>query len=265
MKTKELLYQNKKISYRISGSGKPVFLIHGFGEESDVWKHQEAHLQHSFQLIIPDLPGSGKSEMIDDMTMEGMAETIHAILHEEKIDICTMIGHSMGGYITLAFAEKYWNHLNAFGLFHSSAFADSEEKKGVRKKGIEFINQHGAFEFLKTATPNFFAPATKETNPELIEQQIATLHNFLAPHLVSYYEGMMARPDRTAVLQNAAVPVLFVMGKYDVAVPMEDGLKQCYLPEKSYIHILPNAGHMGMLEEPEESNRILENFLSDLS
>jgi pimeloyl-ACP methyl ester carboxylesterase len=259
--TQEILYENKKIYYTKTGNGKPVMLIHGFGEDSSVWRNQIDYLANQFQLIIPDLPGSGKSELIDDMSMEGMAEVIHAIIHEENIDNCPVIGHSMGGYITLAFVEKYWNHVSGFSLFHSSAFADNEEKKATRQKGIDFAQQHGAFEFLKTATPKLFSPLTTDENPGLIAEQIASLHNFSTESLVSYYQGMMQRPDRTAVLKNATVPVLFIMGKFDAAVPMEDTLKQCYLPEKSYIHILQKSGHMGMLEEVENSNRNLEEFL----
>jgi pimeloyl-ACP methyl ester carboxylesterase len=261
---KQLLYQGKKIVYRITGTGKPVILIHGFGEEATIWNNQVEFLQNKFQLIIPDLPGSGQSEMIDDMSMEGMAEVIHSIIHEENIENCPVIGHSMGGYIVLALMESYWNHVSAFGLFHSSAFADSEEKKATRRKGIEFIQQNGAFEFLKIATPNLFSPITKDEKPELIDKQVAGLHNFLPATLVSYYEAMMQRPDRTDILTKATVPVLFIMGKYDAAVPVEDGLKQCHLPEKSYIHILQKSGHMGMLEERENSNLILEKFLLDI-
>jgi pimeloyl-ACP methyl ester carboxylesterase len=262
---KELLYQNKKIYYRIIGNGKPAILIHGFGEDGEVWNNQIGFLKDKFQLIIPDLPGSGQSEMIDDMSMEGMAEVIHSIIHEENIESCPVIGHSMGGYTTLALAEKYWNHVSAFGLFHSSAYADSEEKKAIRRKGIEFINHHGAFEFLKTATPNLFAQQTKDERPELIDEQIAASDNFSPAALVSYYNAMIERPDRTEVLRKATVPVLFIMGKYDNAIPLEDGLKQCHLPENSYIHILHQSGHMGMLEEPETSNLLLTNFLKETS
>ena len=261
---KELLYQNKKFFYRITGNGKPALFIHGFGEDGEVWKNQIGFLKNEFQLIIPDLPGSGQSEMIDDMNMEGMAEVIHSIIHEENIDSCPVIAHSMGGYILLALVEKYWNHVSAFGLFHSSPYADSEEKKAIRRKGIEFINQHGAFEFLKTSTPNLFSQQTKDENPELITEFIAGLNNFSPAALVSYYEAMMQRPDRSKMLQKATVPVLFIMGKYDNAVPLEDGLKQCHLPEKSYIYILRNSGHMGMLEEKEKCNEILEKFLLEI-
>ncbi len=263
--TKELLYQNKKIYYRIIGNGKPVVLIHGFGEIGNVWKNQIEYLKSHFQLIIPDLPGSGQSETIDDMSMEGMAEVIHAIIHQENIESCPVIGHSMGGYIVLSLVEKYWNHVSAFGLFHSTTYPDSEEKKVIRRKGIEFIRQHGAFEFLKTTTPNLFSPQTKEEQPKLITEFIAGLNNFSAKALVSYYQAMMARPDRRAVLQKATVPVLFIMGKYDNAVPLQDSLKQCHLPEKSYIHILRKSGHMGMLEEKERCNGILEKFLLEIS
>ena len=258
---KTLTYQSKAIFYRCIGSGEPVILIHGFGEDGDVWKAQADFLKDHFRLIIPDLPGSGQSPIIDDMSMEGLAEVIHAIIHEEEIESCPVIGHSMGGYITLALMEKYWNHVTAFGLFHSSAFADSDEKKVARKKSIEFIREHGARNFIETSSPNLFSARSKEQMPERIDQFIRAQHNFSPDALVLYYEAMIARPDRTEILRKSTVPVLFIFGKMDTAIPIADGLKQCHLPEKSYIHILPEAGHMGMIEEETKTCRILEEFL----
>ena len=258
---KTILYQNKKIFYRSIGSGDPVMLVHGFGEDGNVWDKQVEYLKDRYHLIVPDLPGSGKSEMINDMSMEGMAEVLHTIIHEENIDRCTVIGHSMGGYITLALVESYWNHVNAFGLFHSSAFPDTEEKKQTRKKGIEFIKQHGAFEFLKTSTPNLFSPNSKLQIPDSIDEFINSLKGFTPEALVSYYEAMMNRPDRTSILKNTENPVLFIAGEHDVAVPLNDILQQCHLPEKSYIHVLKKSGHMGMMEEAKNANRIVEEFL----
>lgn len=259
---KSINYQGHKICYTIVGKGNPVLFIHGFGETGTVWKNQIDFFSNELEMIIPDLPGSGDSEMIDDMSMEGMAEVMRAILQEEKKEALPVIGHSMGGYIVLAFAEKYPASLTGLGLFHSTAFADSEEKKDTRRKGIAFIEQHGAFEFLKTTSPNLFSPATKSENSGLIEEFISGLNNFSPLSLVSYYNAMMMRPDRTEVLRNAGYPVLFIMGKYDTAVPLADNLKLCSLPENSYIEILKNSGHMGMLEEPVLSNYALANFLT---
>jgi len=258
---KIILYQYKKIFYRSIGAGDPVMLVHGFGEDGNVWDKQVEYLKSKYHLIVPDLPGSGRSEMIDDMTMEGMAEVLHTIIHEENIDKCTVIGHSMGGYITLALAESYWNHVNAFGLFHSSAFPDTEEKKQTRKKGIEFIKQRGAFEFLKTSTPNLFSSNSKLQIPDSIDEFIKSLKGFTPEALISYYEAMMDRRERTSILKNTGNSVLFIAGEHDVAVPLNDMLKQCHLPEKSYFHVLKKSGHMGMMEETENANRILEEFL----
>ena len=271
---KQIEIEGKRIFYRVYGNGKPVVLVHGFAETGDVWKNQIAYLGSSFQLIVPDLPGSGQSDMVEDMSMEGMAEIIKKIMDAESSQVsppgsggdlegAALIGHSMGGYITLAFINKYPDYLSAFGLFHSSAFADSEEKKEIRKKGIEFIHQHGAFEFLKNSTPNLFSPLSRDEKPELIDGFIRSLSNFSDQSLVNYHEAMMQRPDRTELLKTIALPVLFVMGKYDNAVPLQDGLKQTHMPEKSYIHILHQSGHMGMLEEPDNSNHILKQFLSE--
>jgi len=258
---KIILYQDKKIFYRVIGHGKPVMLVHGFGEDGEIWNTQVQFLANKTKLIIPDLPGSGQSELTDNTSMEEMAEVLHAIIHKEAIEKCSVIGHSMGGYITLSLVNKYWNHLHAFGLFHSSAYADSDEKKATRQKGIAFIREHGAFAFLKTVTPNLFAPTSKTKIPEIINDLIEKGNNFTPAALVSYYQAMIQRTDKTDLLKKTSLPVLFIMGKYDTAVPMEHSLKLCHLPEKSYIHILQNSGHMGMLEELEKTNRILEEFL----
>jgi pimeloyl-ACP methyl ester carboxylesterase len=201
--------------------------------------------------------------------MDGMAEVIKAIFDQELTDFrsksdAIVVGHSMGGYITLAYVKKHGHSLRGFGLFHSSAFPDNEDKKDVRKKGIDFVRKHGPFEFLRTSTPNLFSPTSRAEKSELIDVFIRGLHNFSGPALVSYYEAMMHRPDTTDLLKSTRLPVLFVIGKYDNAVPMQDMLKQAYLPEKSYIHILHQSGHMGMLEEPETSNYILKKFLDEI-
>jgi pimeloyl-ACP methyl ester carboxylesterase len=175
-----------------------------------------------------------------------------------------LISHSMGGYISLAFAEKYPQYLAGLGLFHSTAYPDTEEKKATRRKGIEFIVQHGAFEFLKNTSPNLFSPVSKLENQSLISNFIQSLTNFSPESLVSYYQAMINRPDRTNVLINSKVPILFIIGEYDNAIPFSDMLKLCSLPEKSYIHIFRKSGHMGMLEEADLSNNMLEKYIQGI-
>jgi pimeloyl-ACP methyl ester carboxylesterase len=95
----------------------------------------------------------------------------------------------------------------------------------------------------------------------VLEQHLDGAKRFSPAALTGYYESMMVRPDRTSVLKETALPVLFLLGRHDTAVPIEDGLKQCHLPRLSYIHILENAGHMGMIEEPQTCNRVLNEFV----
>lgn len=263
MQTKEFNYRGKKLVYRTAGSGPLVVLLHGFGEDGSIWKGQcQIFLRH--QLLVPDLPGSGSSEAVDDMSMEGLADAVKALINAEagETSNVTLIGHSMGGYITLAFAEKYPERLRSFGLFHSTAFADSDEKKETRQKAIRFIEEHGAADFLKASTPNMYGPNAKEEHPEWIEEHLSSVHNFSGASLVNYYRAMIQRPDRTAVLRESSVPVLFVVGRHDAAVSFSDSLKQCHLPKITYIHILERSGHMGMVEEKREANHILSQFVN---
>jgi pimeloyl-ACP methyl ester carboxylesterase len=195
------------------------------------------------------------------MSVEGMAESIYSILQQEGVEKCTIIGHSMGGYVTLAFAERYPSLLEGFGLFHSTAFADTEEKKSSRKEGIQKIKTEGAATFLKNFIPGLYNPSSQTTHSTIIQRHINDVSYFAEAALISYYHSMMERPDRTGVLKQNKIPVLFVLGRKDSIIPFEIALKLASMPDVAYIHALKNSGHMGMLEEPEESNQIINNFL----
>lgn len=239
-------------------------LIHGVAEDSSIWEQQVALLQNHFRLILPDLPGSGKSVANGDFSMEALADAVAAILAEELITESVMIGHSMGGYVTLAFAEKYPEKLKAFGLFHSSAFADGEEKVKAREKNVAFIRKHGTLPFLQQSTPTLFSEETKQAFPGIVAQIINKYQDFDPSSLAAYQDAMKLRAERTPVLRQTNKPVLFIIGRHDNAIPFSDSMKQCHLPLLSYIHILEKSGHMGMLEETSKSNDILKNFLDDV-
>jgi pimeloyl-ACP methyl ester carboxylesterase len=276
MNQKLLKYNNGSVFYRETGEGTPVILVHGFGEDGNIWEPIVEALSNHFHLIIPDLPGSGNSEMLaaenysqpgvdktaneQHPSIEDFAEIIKYIMDDLSIDECVLIGHSMGGYITLAFAEKYPEKLLAFGLFHSSAFADDQQKIEIRLKAIDFIKSNGAQQYLKTSIPNLFADKFKRQHPEKIEDLIVAGNRFTSAALIQYCFAMINRPDRTGVLQRFQKPVLFIMGEKDSAVPMQTSLQQCYIPEISFVHVLPEAGHMGMLETPDTGN-LLSRFI----
>lgn len=261
MQEKQLLYKNTQLHYKMMGKGNIVVLLHGFGEDSSIWDELAQGLKTNYQLLIPDIAGSGKSALLpgNNIGMEDYAESIFSILTNENINECVMIGHSMGGYIAMAFAQKYPSMLKAFGLFSSSAYPDDDAKKEARTKAITFIRENGSAAFLKTSIPGLFADAEK--SKEDIEALLKKGKQFSPQALIQYYQAMIDRPDRTTVLKTTQSPVLFLMGKEDKAVPFNQSLAQSYLPNLSHIHVLGHSAHMGMLEEKEKSFHTLAHFL----
>lgn len=238
-----------------------VVLIHGFSENSQIWREQLETLREQFHVLAPDLPGTGNTPVNGTLSMESMAEYIRGILNTESISRAVVIGHSMGGYIALALAERYPDLVQGLGLFHSTAAPDNEEKKEARRKSINMIRQYGNESFVKQTMPNMFSANYKKQNPEQIESYIQMCLQCPQSSQIAYYEAMMQRPDRTAVLSSTSVPVLFVIGKDDNAVPMQSVLPQVSLPRISSIYIFENTGHMGMWEVPQASTQLLEQFI----
>ncbi len=262
------LHQNE-ISYYNEGDGDIIVLLHGFGEDKNIWLNQLHYLKTRYQIIVPDLPGSGNSSLLEgeNISIENYADWLFEFIHhivpsQQKI---ILLGHSMGGYITFALANKYPETLAAFGLIHSSAFADSEEKKEARKKGIEAIKEYGSYAFLKNTIPNLFSKQFKANQKEKVEVLIEKGKEFTSIALQQYTKAMMNRKDATDVLTKTELPVLFVMGTEDIAAPLKDVLQQCHLPKKSYVHILENVGHMSMLEAPDELNNFIQKFVENIS
>lgn len=264
MVSRNILYNQSYINYHITGKGPAIMLVHGFAEDSSIWNGLVDELCTTYTLITPDIPGSGASALLpgNAVQLSDYAEGLYAILQKENITHCCFIGHSMGGYISLAFAEKYPALLTGLGLFHSSAYADDDAKKETRLKGIDFIKMNGPLAFLKTSIPGLFANEEKSRNE--MEALLQKASAFSGEALVQYYNAMIARPDRTGVLKKSKVPVLFIMGLHDKAVPFEHSLQQAHLPAISYINILKHSAHMGMLEEKGKALEALTYFLHSI-
>ncbi|HVS95839.1 MAG TPA: alpha/beta fold hydrolase [Puia sp.] len=260
---KTITTAGRRLFYRDEGEGIPVLLVHGFAEDGKVWDAVAGGLKAGCRLLIPDLPGSGRSDLLaGETTMESLAVALVNLLDAAEIPQCVMIGHSMGGYITLAFAERYPERLRAFGFFHSTASPDTAEKKINRQKSIAFIRELGAAPYIRQSTPNLFAPETREHRPSLIEEMIRRYSGFETGSLTAYLAAMMQRPDRSAVLERFHGPVLFIIGEKDQVVPPDQSLRQSHVPPVAQISILPATGHMGMLEAPDAGAEAIRSFLN---
>ena len=199
--------------------------------------------------------------MLFRSSIEDLADAIDAILLHENIARCRIMGHSMGGYITLAFAEKFPEKVQALALLHSTAYADAPERIQKRIQAIEFIERNGAAAFLQLSTPGLFAPEFRAVHPLILNSLTDSMKHVSAQTLIHFYRAMIARKNRMPVLQNLQVPVMLVAGEKDEIIPVASLIEQAKLAPKAYIHIIKSAAHMSMLETPDQLGAIFARFL----
>jgi pimeloyl-ACP methyl ester carboxylesterase len=262
MQVLEAGYGNSyKVSYRKTGAGPVVMLVHGFPEDGALWDKIVPGMSESFTLLIPDLPGSGASPLPkEEMTMELMASSLKAVLDQEGIKQAVLAGHSMGGYASLSFAESHPSYVKGLSLVHSTATADNDEKKATRRKAIELIRKGGREAFIKQMVPGLFSEAFKNHEDGLIRSEIEKGLQLKAESMTAFYTAMINRPDRTGILKKGNFPVGWVVGKEDNVVPLELALKQAVMGEVSFVWVYENAAHMSMIEQPERLARDLKEF-----
>jgi len=262
---KNLLFRNEMLEYEVLGNSLPVMLVHGFTEDRRIWDPLLGGIKDKYKWILPDLPGSGWSLFNGALSqLKDFADVLKVIADHEKISRFVLIGHSMGGYISLAFAEKYPEMLLGLGLFHSTSYPDPADKKEAREKNIRFIQKNGSSLFIEQSIPGLFSDGFKATHPEEVLSLVDRYSNFTPDSLVLYLDAMKQRPGTTGVLKSITSPVLFIMGEEDKAVPLKDGLEQCHLPQIAYIHILTHTAHMGMIENTSLCNSIVDRFLGEI-
>ena len=253
-------FRDHTILYTKQGGGKTIVLLHGFLESQVVWKNFARKLSGSYQVISIDLPGHGGSDVISEgLTMDLMAEAVMAVLTRENVTSCLMVGHSMGGYVALAFADKYRKILKGVVLFHSQAAADSPETILNRDRTIALVKKDRKG-FIASFIPDLFDPA----NLERYGKEIALLKNLAletsAESIVAALEAMKIRPDRTHILANAEFPVCFIIGKSDYRIPMELIVPQVTLPVHSEALLLDKVGHKGFIEAAGQTFEAIHCF-----
>lgn len=258
---KSLKHNEKAIGYSNDGRGKAVVFVHGFCEDSTVWEEFKLDLlEKKFRVVCVDLPGFGQSEVVDNVTIEDMADAVKAVVDQLNLKEIVLVGHSMGGYTALTYADKYPETLKGLCVFHSHPFADSEEKKENRYKGVDFIERQGHQLFVKQLIPKLFAPSFERSNRFLVDKLIHTASKYDPQGIINAQKAMAERPDQSDVLRKIKVPVLFVIGKKDTAVTIEQSMDQTYLPEISKVQILEKVGHMGMFEAKQQTQLEIRRF-----
>jgi len=253
-------FRNVKVRYADIGKGRVMVLLHGFLESLEVLEELALKLSKSFRVISIDLPGHGKTPVVGYMhSMDLMAQCVKSVLDSLHLKKYVLVGHSMGGYATLAFANLFPVPLAGFCLLHSTALPDSEEKKMDRDRMIEIVKKEHK-NFVADLIPKLFAPE----NSSLFKKEIAVAKRVAMETSVegtaSALLGMKTRPSFEHTLKNSKVPVLFVIGKKDVLLAWENILLLTSLPKKSYHIILEHAGHMGFYEAPEETHKAIRKF-----
>lgn len=253
------LYKGAKIHYSDTGKGSVIVLLHGFLENLSMWNFITDELSKKYRVFVFDLLGHGKSENIGYIhTMEDQADMIHFVLHENKIRKATFIGHSMGGYVSLAFAELYPDNVKKIILVNSTAKADSDERKLNRDRAIQAVKQNFSV-FVKMSVSNLFS----EKNREHLSQEIESVKNQALDTslqgVIASLEGMKIRDDREVMLHFAPYPIMLVLGTDDPVLNYEEAKTQT---ENTSTHLVTlEGGHMSHLENTQE---LFENIVAFL-
>ena len=260
--TKTIISRGAKIRFADIGKGRALVLLHGFPFSLDIWFANgfANALAKKFRVIAIDLPGHGKSECIGYVQkMERMADVVKDVMDEIGLRKYVVVGHSMGGYVALAFAEKYSDNLRGFCLFHSSALPDSEEKKLDRDRGIKIVKRNPAT-YTNALVANLFAVA----NQKYLKKEINWVRRLSAKTkrqgLVATLEGMKIRKNREIILKFANYPVMVIAGKRDNVMPFESLKMQSELPKISRLLALERVGHMGFMEAKDTTLKKLKVF-----
>lgn len=262
-----IIFEGKQIAFldnQQESEALPVVLLHGFLEDSRLW-NEWLTLLPARRYIRIDLPGAGSSELVENLTIERMAATVAAVVEQLGLKKFILTGHSMGGYVAIAYAEKWGDKLAGLCLFHSHPFADTEEKKEARQKSIDFIHKNGHVIYVRQTIPQLFVYDYSKGYQSEVNALIHNAVQFKPEGIIAALNCMRNRRDRSEVLRQIQCPVLMLIGKHDTAVPMELSMAMAPLPNRGIVHVFPTVGHMGMFSASRETAKAFREFLAELN
>jgi pimeloyl-ACP methyl ester carboxylesterase len=258
----QILYKNTKIFYSDAGKGKAVVLLHGFLENQTMWQNLVPELSKKHRVITLDLLGHGESGCLGYVhSMEENAEVVRAVLSKLRIRKSIFVGHSMGGYVALAFAELYPAIVKGLVLQNSTSKADSEERKANRDRAIKAVKKDYTT-FVRLSITNLFSEENREKMIDEIEKvKIEALKTPLQG-IVASLEGMKIRKDRETILRSATFQMMLILGKKDGVLNYEDNLKQI---ENTNVKLITFPdGHMSHIENRGELKDVLLVFFKGI-
>lgn len=256
---KSITFKNANISFSDVGKGTAVVLIHGFLENKTMWSEIVPLLSKRNRIITIDLLGHGKSDCLGYVHSMGLfAETIEAVLKHLRIRKCILIGHSLGGYVALAFAEKHPKKIKGLCLMNSTSENDSEERKTLRARANKMI-QTNFTNMVRMSFSNLFGPDSKIKHKLALELALSEALKTPIQGYIAAQEGMRIRPNRNDVLTKNNFKKLIIVGKKDPVLDFNASILEGK-KTNSEIVVFPN-GHMSHIENTQDLVLTLLHFL----
>lgn len=250
----------------LGSSATPVVLIHGFPFNHEMWGPQIELLERKFRVIAYDVRGHGKSGVGDGQYMlEIFVDDLIGMLDYLKINKAVLCGLSMGGYISLRAVERNPERVSALILADTQARADSNEAKLRRAAAIKSVKVNGVSAYAESFVKAVFAPQSFTTKSDAVEKIKRIIQSNSSLGICGTLLALASRTDTTESLPAIKVPTLILVGEHDAVTPPSASQEMHSRIPNSEIHIIPNAAHMSNLENPEEFNRHIMNFLGKLS
>lgn len=249
-----------KIYYEDRGKGMPVVLLHGYPLDHTIWNRVASRLESKARIIAPDLRGHGLSEAPQGVyTMHQMASDVAALLDNLQIQQAVLVGHSMGGYISLAFAQAFPDRLLGLGMVSSQAAADNPERKAARYETARTVEAEGVGVVAESM------PARLTSQPELIESLRRLILKMKPEGVIGDLQGIAERAEMSAWISRLCVPVAVIAGGADALVPLASAQDMAERFPNCQLTVIPQAGHMPMLEAPEEVANALESLIATVN
>ncbi len=261
---KDVKYKGVICQYEDIGEGMPVILLHGFCLDNSIWDEVKGQLSKSCRLMLPDLPGFGNSfSDKKDFTIDWYVDMLKELLEYNEIEHCVLLGHSLGGYIALAFAERYPGKLLGFGLINSTAQSDTEERAIDRTKAIKFIKKHGSKGYINELIPKIFSKSYQSSHSKTVEKYKLRALKYEDETITSLLASMKDRPDKSEIIKASKMPLTLIAGKYDETYTLESTLSQASLADMTHFNLL-NSGHMSMIESPSDFICSINKFIEHI-